>query len=139
MRLFHGFMPGGSGLDAAPGYLYGKSNQRAGKISAQEVSGYPKGTSDGGSSPGSDSAAWKLSDGGSRNLSGRSGASRAGIFAGNAVVLAGACGEGTIYREHAGEKKAGRTGSARRQERGGKNCRKGYAESGRSGSCKGCD
>ena len=50
MRLFHGFMPGGSGLDAAPGYLYGKSNQRAGKISAQEVSGYPKGTSDGGSS-----------------------------------------------------------------------------------------
>lgn len=105
MRLFHGFMPGGSGLDAAPGYLYGKSNQRAGKISAQEVSGYPKGTSDGGSSPGSDSAAWKLSDGGSRNLSGRSGASRAGIFAGNAVVLAGACGEGTVYREHAGEKK----------------------------------
>lgn len=105
MRLFHGFMPGGSGLDAAPGYLYGKSNQRAGKISAQEVSRYPKGTSDGGSSPGSDSAAWKLSDGGSRNLSGRSGASRAGIFAGNAVVLAGACGEGTVYREHAGEKK----------------------------------
>ena len=48
MRLFHGFMPGGSGLDAAPGYLYGKSNQRAGKISAQEVSGYPKGTSDAG-------------------------------------------------------------------------------------------
>ena len=139
MRLFHGFMPGGSGLDAAPGYLYGKSNQRAGKISAQEVSGYPKGTSDGGSSPGSDSAAWKLSDGGSRNLSGRFGASRAGIFAGNAVVLAGACGEGTVYREHAGEKKAGRAGSARRQERGGKNCRKGYAESGRSGSCKGCD
>ena len=38
----------GIGLDAAPGYLYGKSNQRAGKISAQEVSGYPKGTSDGG-------------------------------------------------------------------------------------------
>lgn len=37
------------------------------------------------------------------------------------------------------KKKAGRTGSARRQERGGKNCRKGYAESGRSGSCKGCD
>ena len=28
------------------------------------------------------------------------------FFAGNAVVLAGACGEGTVYREHAGEKKS---------------------------------
>lgn len=44
-----------------------------------------------------------------------------------------------LYTESMRVKKAGRTGSARRQERGGKNCRKGYAESGRSGSCKGCD
>ena len=47
--------------------------------------------------------------------------------------------KGLYTEESMVEKKAGRTGSARRQEARWQNCRKGYAESGRSGSCKGCD
>ena len=139
MRLFHGFMPGGSDWMPHPVIYMGKAISALEKFLRRRFPDTQKGLL-------------------------MAGAALAAILplgsflmAAAAIYLAGlvhpvlaflletlwcwqALAVKGLYTESMRvKKKLEEQGPARRQERGGKNCRKGYAESGRSGSCKGCD